>query len=144
MDERAKKQISQLSVPDRIRLALRGNRSQRGVLVRDPNRLVAVSVIKSPKMSESEVELIANMRNVQDEVLRIVGTSREWVRSYTIVHTLVRNPRCPLPIALNLINRLTHADLKKLEGNRNVPESLRKQAKQMLMRAAQRGAGARH
>ena len=102
-------QLDKMSIPDKIRLALRGTRSQRAVLIRDPNRLVCTSVVKSPKLRDSEVELIANMRNVQDEVLRMIGTNRTFLRSYNICHTLVKNPRTPQPIAMNLIGTLTLA-----------------------------------
>ena len=139
-EEHAKKNrlISTLTVPEKVRLALRGSRSDRLVLVRDSNRLVATTVIRSPKMSESEVELIANMRNLTEEVLRIIGNSRSFLRSYGIIHALVRNPRTPVPVAMNLLNRISQTDLKKLESNRNVTETIRKQAKQILQRAQQR------
>jgi hypothetical protein len=47
--------LSSLSVMERMKLAMRGTREQRAVLVRDPNRLVASAVLSSPKLTESEV-----------------------------------------------------------------------------------------
>ena len=52
---------------------MQGTREERSILVRDPNRLVSSAVLSSPKLTESEVEAIARMTNVSDEVLRIVG-----------------------------------------------------------------------
>jgi hypothetical protein len=45
-----------------------------------------------------------------------------------VVANLVRNPRSPLPIAMNLIPRLNPRDLKTISVDRNVPEVIRKHA----------------
>lgn len=135
--------IMAMGVPEKIMLAIRGNRTERLLLVRDSNRLVASSVAKSPKLTEAEIEFIAGMRNVIDEVIRIVANRREAQRNYNVVLILIKNPRTPLPIALNLLPRLQARDLKSLQGDKNVAETLRRQAKQRLDKANQPG-GSKH
>ena len=81
-------------------LAPRGTREERTVLIRDPNRLVAAAVLSSPKLTENEVEGIARMANVGEEVLRIIGNNRGWMKSYTVAANLVRNPKTPPAISL--------------------------------------------
>ena len=39
----------------------------------------------SPKLTESEVEAFAKMGNVSEDVLRIIGTNRAWLKNYGIV-----------------------------------------------------------
>jgi hypothetical protein len=68
------------------------------------------------------------MRTVSDEVLRIIGMNRNWARQYPIIHNLARNPRTPLPTAMNVLPRLQARDLKMLGQNRNVSEAVRRQA----------------
>ena len=58
----------------KIKLARMGNKEARGLLVRDRNKLVATAAIRSPKMTENEVESFAKARNVSDEVLRIIAS----------------------------------------------------------------------
>jgi len=138
----AKKRVQDMSVPEKVMLAIRGSRTERLQLVRDPNRLVATSAIKSPKITDSEVEHIAGMRNVSDEVLRFVGHKREWLRTYSTLLTLVKNPRTPVAVSMNLLGRVQGKDLKVLTTDRNIAEGLRRQAKQIFDRS-QKGAGGR-
>jgi len=130
--------ISSLPVIDRIKLAMRGTREQRGVLVRDANRLVSAAVLSSPKLTETEVETFARMANVSDEVLRVIGTNRHWTKNYTVIASLVRNPKTPPAISLPLVARLNDRDVKSLAVDRNVPEGLRLSARKILATAAAR------
>ena len=119
------KALSTLSIMERMKLATRGTREQRSVLVRDPNRLVAAAVLSSPKLTESEVEQFAKMANVAEDVLRVIGTNRAWTKNYGVVAGLVRNPKTPLAISLTLLQRINDKDVKMLALDRNVPEPLR-------------------
>lgn len=127
------RQLSSLSVPARIKLAMLGSREQRAVLIRDPNRVVSSAVLSSPKLSETEVENFARMSNVAGEVLRIIGTNRSWMRNYGVIAALVRNPRTPPAISLGLVPRLLERDVKVLSTDRNVPEALRMAARKVMV-----------
>src|SRR5690606_5251984 len=102
-EEAAEKHISLLSVMEKMKLAMRGTREQRAVLIRDPNRIVAAAVLSSPKLTETEVESFARMANVAEEVLRVIGSNRQWTKNYGVVAGLVRNPKTPLSISMNLL-----------------------------------------
>jgi hypothetical protein len=117
-----------MNARDRMKLAMKGDREARSILIRDSNRLVAVAVIHNPRVTEQEVENIAAMRTVADEVLRLIAMNRNWARSYAIIHNLVRNPRTPIPTVLSTLPRIRTKDLKNLTQNRNVPEATRRQA----------------
>ena len=125
--------IASLNVAQRMSLAMKGSREERAVLIRDPNKLVAVSVLSSPKLTESEVESIAKMANVSDEILRIVGFSRAWTKNYAVVHALVRNPKTPVAMSMNFLARLSDKDLRGLSTNRNVPDILRVSARKRVV-----------
>lgn len=124
--------LSLLPVIDRIKMALRGTREQRIVLVRDPNKVVAVAVLASPKLNATEVENYARMTSVQGEVLRIIGTSRHWVKNYPIVAALVGNAKTPLGIAMGLVKRLNERDLKLVARDRNVSDGVRAAARKFV------------
>lgn len=127
-----KRLLSTLSVMERIKVAMHGTREQRALLVRDANRLVAAAVLSSPKLSEPEIEAFARATNVSDEVLRVIGTNRSWVKSNTVAAALVKNPKTPPAISLPLVSRLTERELKMLVVDRNVPEGLRVQARKLV------------
>jgi hypothetical protein len=93
------------------------------LLVRDRNKLICSAVMRNPRMSEQEVESIAGMRNVEEEVLRLIGMRRDWMSKYNIALTLCRNPKAPMGVVLPLINRLTLRDLKGLKDDKGVSRS---------------------
>ena len=124
--------LASLPVIDKIKLALRGTRDQRSVLVRDPNKVVAVAVMGSPKLNPTAVEAIARRTSVQEEVLRIIGTSRHWVKYYPIVAALVGNAKTPLSIAIGLVKRLNERDLKLVARDRNVSDGVRAAARKFV------------
>ena len=125
-------QLATLNVPQKIKAAMKGNREVRAVLARDPNKIVSLAVLSSPKLSESEVESIARMGNVSEDVLRTVAQSRAWTKNYNIVVALVRNAKTPLALTLTLLNRLNEKDLKTVSVDHNVPEPLRAAAKKKV------------
>ena len=111
---------------------MKGSREERTILIRDPNKIVAVAVLSSPKVSETEIEAIAKMTNVSDEILRIIGNTRAWMKNYRIVSALTRNPKTPQALAMTLLSRLQEKDVKLLISDRNVPDSLRTAARRRL------------
>lgn len=125
--------ISAMSVAQRVGLAMKGSREERAILIRDPNKIVSVAVLSSPKMTESEIESIVKMSSMSDEILRIIANSRAWMKRYGIMAALTRNPKTPVAISMNLLPRLTEKDLRAISADRNVPEVLRVSARQKLV-----------
>jgi hypothetical protein len=130
--------ILTMSVSEKVQLAFKGGKTERMILVRDRNRLVCSAVIRNPRMNEQEVEAIAGMRNLDDEVLRLISMKREWMAKYNLLLTLARNPKCPIAIVLPLINRLTLRDLKALKDDKGVSEAVRTVARKAFVQRSQK------
>jgi hypothetical protein len=126
------RRIMFMTVKDRVKFALKGDREARGILIRDSNKVVATAVIHNPRITDKEIENIAAMRTVSEEVLRLIGMNRAWARSYTIIHNLARNPRTPMATAVNILPRIQQKDLKSLSENRNIAEGVRRQAYRLI------------
>ena len=124
--------IAGLSVAARMNLAMKGSREERAVLIRDPNKIVGVAVLSSPKLTETEVESIAKMTSVSDELLRIIANTRAWMKNYAVMAALTKNPKTPVAVSMNMLARLNDHDLKTLSTDRNVPEILRITAQKKL------------
>jgi hypothetical protein len=120
--------IMKMGVKDRMKLAMKGDREARNILIRDPNRLVCTAVANNPRITEQEVETIATMRSVPEDILRQIASHRQWQRSYTIMHNLVKNPRTPLANSMTIMNKMQIRDLVALSKNKNVPEAVRRHA----------------
>jgi hypothetical protein len=126
------RRIMLMGIKDRVKLAMKGDREARSILIRDSNKLISKGVLMNPRITDQEVEKISAMRTVPDEILRIIGINRTWARSYSIIHNLARNPRTPLGTAMGILQRIQTKDLKAIANNRNVSEAIRKQAQRML------------
>ncbi len=120
--------IMRMGMKDRVKLAMKGDREARNILIRDPNRIVAQAVINNARITEQEVEKIAAMRAVPEDVLRQIAINRNWARNYSIVHNLARNPRTPISNVMSILSRLQLRDLNALSKNRNVSDNVRRQA----------------
>ena len=125
-------ELAAMTFPQRLKAAMKGTREQRSILIRDPNKLICASVLSSPKVSVPEVESFAKMQNVSEDVLRIIGHNRAWLKSYSVILALTKNPKTPLQLSMQLMNRLTSKDLAKLSVDRNVPEALRIQSRKRV------------
>jgi hypothetical protein len=120
---------------DRLKAACKGSREMRAILIRDPNKLICTTVLSSPKLTEQEVESFSRMANVAEDVLRIIGGNRAWMKNYGVVVGLTKNPKTPLGMSLNLMSRLNDRDLQMLSMDRNVPEPLRVAARKRVVAA---------
>ncbi|HEU4887602.1 MAG TPA: hypothetical protein VFV49_06945 [Thermoanaerobaculia bacterium] len=127
-----------MTVAEKVMVAYRGDRTARMLLVRDRNKLICSAVMRNPRMTEQEAENVASMRNVEDEVLRILAMRRDWTSKYNIMWTLVRNPKTPVGVVLPFINRLTLRDLKGLKDDRGVQQIVREMARKTYLMRTQK------
>lgn len=124
--------IQSLSISERIQLALKGGRDIRGILARDSNKEVMLSVLENGRVTESEIEMIARNRQVVEEALRRISRNREWMKNYAITLALVTNPKTPPGIAVTHVTDIKTKDLVILEKNKNVAEAVRSATKRLL------------
>jgi hypothetical protein len=131
--ESVNQRITKMGFSARLKAAVKGTREVRSILIRDPNKMIAASVLSSPKVSESEIESYARMANVSEDVLRIIGQNRAWMKNYGVMLGLTKNPKTPLGMSMNLMSRLNDRDLGQLSVDRNVPEALRIAARKKIL-----------
>ncbi|MCR9165414.1 MAG: hypothetical protein ACE37F_35350 [Nannocystaceae bacterium] len=122
-------QITMLPVMQKIRLAMLGNSFERSVLIRDSNKQVALSVIKSARVKENEAIAFAANRALSHDVIRHIATRKEWLKLYQLKLNLVLNPKTPLSSAMTFLNHLHPHDIRKVSRSRNIPAALAKAAK---------------
>jgi hypothetical protein len=117
--------LALMGVAERMKAAMKGSKSERAILIRDPNKLVSAAVLSSPKLTESEVENIAKLANVSEEVLRTIGQNRGWTKNYGVIAALTKNPKTPLAVSMRFVQRLSDRDLKMIALDRNLHEPLK-------------------
>jgi hypothetical protein len=133
--------IMKMSVAEKIKLATLGNQEARKLLLRDSNKLVTMAAATSPRITDGEILSLANSRTVNSDVLRYIYSNREFLKTYAIKISLVKNPKVPLPTALKMLYTLQERDIKDLCRDRNVPQTIQAQAKSIMMKKEQAAKG---
>ena len=131
--ESVSQRVSKMTTPQKLKAATKGTKEMRAILVRDPNKLISAAVMSSPKLTPQEVEVISRMASVSEDVLRMIGSNRSWMKNYKIASGLTKNPKTPLALSLHLLHRINDKDLTTLAVDRNVPEQLRVAAKKRIL-----------
>jgi hypothetical protein len=121
-----------MSVMQKIKLARLGGKEARALLVKDRNRIVASSVLASPKLSETEVIAFAQSRSIGEELLRIISFNKDWTKNYQIKLALASNPKTPTPQAVKFLNYLQDKDLRTLMKSKDVPTNISSHARRIL------------
>jgi hypothetical protein len=130
--------IRSMSVAEKVKLALRGNKDARGLLLRDTNRVIPRLVLQNPRITEEEILTLAKDRNADEELLRLIAENREWTKIYAVRHALVENARCPSGRALQLLPSLSERDISRLAKSKQVPNVISMQARRIMFQQMQR------
>ncbi len=125
--------VGDMTVAERIKLALHGNRESRMLLLRDSNKLIRRFVLQNPRVADDEIIAIAKNRSADDELLRVVADNRDWTKNYQVRHALVTNPKTPLTIALRFLSGLHERDIRGLAKSKNVSATVAAQAKRIVV-----------
>lgn len=127
-------EIKDLPVPDKVKLAMGGDKEARSILIKDSNKQVQEAVLDSPRITEPEIVAIAISRNVGEEILRKIATNREWMKNYQVRLGLANNPKTPLTLGLRIIGTLMISDLKRLSKSKGVSSVLTAAANRALIK----------
>ncbi len=127
-------QILRMTIPQKIRLAMLGNREARNILIQDRNKVISMAVLRSPKLSENDALSYAQQRNLPQDVFAVLGKNKRWTKYYPVKLALVNNPKTPLNISMRFMEYLAERDLKALSRNKNVSSVLTHSARNILQK----------
>src|SRR5690349_5085706 len=126
-------QVMKLGIAKKIEWAnKKGNREVRTILLRDPNKLVQLAVIQSPRITEGEIAKVALSRTAPQEVLQSIYNNRQLMKNYQIKMSIVTNPKVPVGVSMRFLSTLRMAEVKAVAKNRNVPQGLATAAKKLM------------
>jgi hypothetical protein len=123
-----------MTLTERIRFAMKCGKEGRTLLIHDPNRAVQLSLIGNPRITDAEVSILAWSRSSDEEVLRRISDSREWIRYYPVRLGLAFNPKTPLSIATKFLATLMPEDLSKVAKSKDVPMAVAHAARRLILR----------
>lgn len=131
--------IQGMTVGEKLKLALKGGRDARQILIRDSNKMIQRFVLENPRLTEDEVAGMCRNRNTDSDILRIVGDNREWTRNYQIRLGLSQNPKTPISVALNFVGNLVERDVRMIAKSKNVSSAIAGKARRLLVEREKRG-----
>lgn len=122
------KKLQNLGVGEKIKLAQTGNKPVRSILLGDTNKLVVLTALENPKITEPEVEAVARNRSAMEEALRKIVKNKEWMKNYTIMSAVITNPKTPPGLAMRYVKFLKKKDIQLLSKNKGVSDAVRNAA----------------
>lgn len=125
-------QLKNMTIGKKIKLALMGNMEARKLLVKESNRLIQEAVLKNPRITESEVKVIASDKQTSADMIRVILGKRQLMRKYSMRLTLVKHPKTPTQTAMTFLAQLRDNDLKQIAKSKGIPGNIVKQAKVLL------------
>ncbi len=137
-NENLYKLINDMTMPQKLKLAMLGNKSARSILIRDSNTQISQAVLGNNRLTETEVIEFSRNTNLDDSIFRIIARNGTWLKLYDIKYNLVANPKVPVDISLQLIKHLHAKDLEKLAKSKNVPQVIASQCRKLSQRRKQK------
>ncbi|WP_191156925.1 hypothetical protein [Pelovirga terrestris] len=125
-------QLQEMSVNEKIKMALTGDKEWRTLLIREANKQINTAVLRNPRITEAEAIAVALNRSSSEELIRIILLNRDWVKLYDMKKALVYHPRTPVQQAMRLMSFLSERDIKELATSRNVTQPIINNARRML------------
>jgi len=126
--------VKEMSVGERMKLAITGNREARAILINDRLSMVRRFVLRNPRITEEEIAALAKNRSIDSEILKIIARDKDWVKKYPVRLALATNPKTPLALAMHFVPTLHPRDLRFLAKSRNVPSAVNTMAKRLVLR----------
>jgi hypothetical protein len=126
-------EIQLMSVGQRLKLALKGNRDARAILIRDSSHMVRRFVLSNPRVSDDEIVGLAKNRSIDREILEVICKHKGWLSNYQVKLALATNPKTPLPTAVRLVPSLLPRDLRAIAKSKNVPGAITGMAKRLVL-----------
>lgn len=123
-------QVAAMTINEKRHAALHGGKDLRLLIVKDHNKTLHPFVLNNPAISMDEVEAMSRMTAINPECLHLIA--KNWARSPTVVRNLVKNPKTPLPDALQLVDKLAVSDLRAIAKGGTVRMALLQAARKKI------------
>lgn len=120
--------IRDLDPAEKNRLAMRADRAERQILCRDSSPQVLLGLLANPRLEAGDVLAIVKSTHASAGVLQRVAKDRRWAANSEITTALVRNPKTPSPVAIQLLEGVPTQELRKMARMGSLRENVRRAA----------------
>jgi hypothetical protein len=133
LEKNIQQRILEMNVGEKLKLALKGHRDARTILIRDGTFIVKRFVLLNPRISDDEIVAVARNRHVDRELIELIVKRKEWLGNYQIKLAVVTNPKTPVVIALKHLRSLMTRDIRHLAKSKNIPAAVNSAAKRLII-----------
>jgi hypothetical protein len=126
------RRIAGMSLGEKVQLALTGARDARTLLIRDRAPPIQVALLRNPKITSDEVLAIARSPHLSGDAADAIVNHPAHGSSSQVALALVRNPRTPIPTAVNLLAKVQNADLRVIAKGTGVRSQIAQAARKRL------------
>ena len=120
--------IKQMNPSEKMRLAMKADRAERRILCRDNSPQVLLGLLANPRIESTDVLAIVKSSHASSGVLQRVAKDRRWMTNSEVQTALVRNPKTPTPIAIQLLESVPTNELRKMARMGALRETVRRAA----------------
>lgn len=124
--------IKDMTVAQKIKLALFGNKTARTILIRDSNKLISLFVLQNSRLNDAEVVEFSRNKDLSEYVLRGIANNPSWMKLYSIKLNIVSNPKVPASVSMRWLSHILDHDLKRIAKSRDLPQVVATQAARLL------------
>ena len=100
--------------------------------VQDPSPKVIRALLGNRQLSEEDILIIANRKNIPPDVLEIIAKDKRWSESYPVRLALARNPKSPLSVSLSIARFLRLFDLEEITRSHFIPLVFRHKVESLI------------
>ena len=125
-------QIKAMSSPEKMQLALHGDRTARFLLLKDVSKGVQTFLLQNPRITLDEIRYIAGYRQANPDVLVSIAGHRDWGQNQGVLAALVRNPKTPTMTAVKLLDKVAATELRRLAKSTEVPRAVQAAARKKV------------
>jgi len=116
----------------RTELAASAGEEEISRYVQDPSPKVIRALLGNRQLSEEDILIIANRKNIPPDILEIIAKDKRWSESYPVRLALVRNPKSPLSVSLSIARFLRLFDLEEITRSHFIPLVFRHKVESLI------------
>lgn len=125
--------IREMTPPEKARLALKANRTERQILLRETSPQVMMALLNNPHLESDDVLQMVKSPYAPGSILKRVASDRRWSSSLDVRTAVVKNPQTPAVLARNLLPGLPTSVLQGLARGADAREDLKKAALKLYL-----------
>jgi len=106
--------IRALPQMEKLLLAVKADRSERGVLLQDNDPRVLLSLLRNPRLTVDEVARLSRSSFLNYQIADVIMKASQWMSSLDVRLGLINNPKTPPAFALRILPTLPDSEVRNI------------------------------